>query len=207
MALADTQLASRIVARSMMPGRTASERLVAVVREALAQAEWAMSDIEAIAVVTGPGSFTGVRVGLSAAKGLGEALGVPMAAVSRLAMLVAAVEPGRGIGCALLDAGRGEYYCGRYLDAETYQEVLLSKNETTAIASTASTVVVCEETVYKALEVDLTMTLVAEPTAADALDLAVKRLVAGDFDDPVTLDANYLRRTDAEMFAKPSIQK
>jgi tRNA threonylcarbamoyladenosine biosynthesis protein TsaB len=44
--------------------------------------------------------------------------------------------------------------------------------------------------------------MVVEPSAGDALTLALERIEAGDFDDAATLDANYLRRTDAEIFAK-----
>ncbi len=203
MALADTKLADPIVALSMMPGRTASERLVAVVREAFAQANWRLSGLEAIAVVTGPGSFTGVRVGLSAAKGLSEAVGVPMVAISRLAILAAKASVTKQSVCALLDAGRSEYYCGRYLDGEIVNESLLAREQAIVAAKEADAVAVCEESVYKALEADLTMLMVAEPTAADALDLALKRLQERTYDDPLTLDANYLRQTDAEIFAKP----
>ena len=77
-ALADTGLDEAIVAEARMPGRTASERLVAAVRELMEGAGWAVAELGAIAVVSGLGSFTGVRVGLSAAKGLSEASGVPV---------------------------------------------------------------------------------------------------------------------------------
>jgi len=49
--------------------------------------------------------------------------------------------------------------------------------------------------------------MVGEPLAGDALGLALGRIVAGDFDDAATLDANYLRRTDAEIFAKAAAQR
>jgi tRNA threonylcarbamoyladenosine biosynthesis protein TsaB len=51
------------------------------------------------------------------------------------------------------------------------------------------------------------MLMVAEPSAADALPFAMRRLAAKSFDDPAKLDANYLRRTDAEIFAKPATQR
>ena len=79
-----------VVARAEMAGRSASERLVAVVREMLAAAGWSLRELTAIVVVSGPGSFTGVRVGLSAAKGFSEAAGVPVVAISRLGVLAAA---------------------------------------------------------------------------------------------------------------------
>jgi tRNA threonylcarbamoyladenosine biosynthesis protein TsaB len=190
-----------------MPGRQASERLVAVVRHSLAEAGWRLADLAAIAVVTGPGSFTGVRVGLSVAKGLGEAAGVPLIAISRLATLAATAESHAGTVCALLDAGRGEFYCGNFRDQQAAGESLLAHDAAIAAALRADLALCCEETVANVLLPEVAVRLVQEPAASDALPLAVKRLAARAFDDPVTLDANYLRRTDAEIFAKTPVQR
>ena len=62
-------------------------------------------------------------------------------------------------------------------------------------------VVVCEAKVAEAL-MELGPRMVEEPLAGDALPIALERIAAGDFDDAATLDANYLRRTDVEIFAK-----
>jgi len=202
-ALADTELAAPVIAHARMPGRQASERLVAVVRQSLAEAAWRLAELAAIAVVTGPGSFTGVRVGLSAAKGLGEAAGVPLIAISRLATLAAAAESHAGTVCALLDAGRGEFYCGNFRDHEACGESLLARDAAIAAALRADLTLACEATVANAFSPEVAVRLVPEPAASDALPLALNRLAARAFDDPVTLDANYLRRTDAEIFANP----
>ena len=100
---------ARVVASAVLPGRSSSERLVPEVRGLLEGAGWKLGELAAIAVVSGPGSFTGVRVGVSAAKGLSEAGGVPLIAVSRLALLAAASGTA-GLVHAVLDAGRGEFY-------------------------------------------------------------------------------------------------
>jgi len=109
-ALADTEAADAVVASETLPGRSSSERLVPAVRRLMEARGWRLRDLTAVVVVDGPGSFTGVRVGLSAAKGLCEAGGVPLIAVSRLALLAACV--GEGAVHAVLDAGRGEFYYG-----------------------------------------------------------------------------------------------
>jgi tRNA threonylcarbamoyladenosine biosynthesis protein TsaB len=196
-ALADTSLDERIVATEGLPGRTASERLVPAVRRVMEACGWRLDELTAVVVVHGPGSFTGVRVGLSAAKGLSEAAAMPLIAVSRLALLAV----GGGVVCAVLDAGRGEFYYGEYADGRCLREALLTGEEVVAAAA-GKTVVVCEGKVAEALA-GIAPRLVAEPVATDALQFAVTRAEAGDFDDVALLDANYLRRTDAEIFAKP----
>jgi tRNA threonylcarbamoyladenosine biosynthesis protein TsaB len=206
-ALADSLREEPVVAMRTMPGRTASERLVAVVRELMEEAGWRPAELGAVVVVSGPGSFTGVRVGLSAAKGLSEALGTPVVAVSRLALLAAAARPGEGEVCAVLDAGRGEYYCGQYRAGECVAETLVGFEGALALArrAGAGAVIACEAKVaeaFAAVSPRVVMDLVGEPTAADALPIAWERIERGVFDDPVTLDANYLRRTDAEIFSK-----
>lgn len=198
-ALADTELSETIAAAEVLPGRTASERLVPAVRRVMESCEWQLRDLTAVVVVHGPGSFTGVRVGLSAAKGLSEAGRVPLIAVSRLAVLAAG--GGESVIHAVLDAGRGEFYYGEYSEHRCLREALLTGEEIVAAAA-GGVVIVCEGKVAEALAA-LQPRVVAEPSAVDALVFAVERVGAGKFDDAVVLDANYLRRTDAEIFAKP----
>jgi len=181
-----------------MPGRSASERLVASVRELVGSAGISVSALGLIAVVHGPGSFTGVRVGVSAAKGLCEALGLPVVAISRLAVLAEAGGTGRVL--SVLDAGRGEFYCGLYEGGSSIREALLTREEIDRLAAGAR-VVVCEPQVAEALA-ELQPILVEAPTAAAGLALVLRRVEAGQFDDLATLDANYLRRTDAEILLK-----
>jgi tRNA threonylcarbamoyladenosine biosynthesis protein TsaB len=203
-ALADREASPAIVATEVLPGRTSSERLVPSVRRLMEARGWRLSELAAVVVVHGPGSFTGVRVGLSAAKGLSEAGGMPLIAVSRLALLAAGVDGEGGPVHAVLDAGRGEFYYGEYVGRRCLREVLMSGEDVVA-ATAGGIVVVCEAKVAEAL-VGLSPRIVAEPSAGDALPLALERIEAGDFDDAATLDANYLRRTDAEIFAKPAVR-
>jgi tRNA threonylcarbamoyladenosine biosynthesis protein TsaB len=206
-ALADTERPEAIVSLARMPGRTASERLVAAIREAMSEACWRLQDLSAIGVVTGPGSFTGVRVGLSVAKGLSEAGGMPLISISALSMLGAAAGMIEGRVCALLDAGREEFYCGEFLDGLELGESLLSKTAGIEAVNRADVVAVCDAVTVRTFSELESVRMLAEPTAADALPFVIRRFEAGDFDDAAALDANYLRRTDAEIFAKPAAQK
>jgi len=127
----DFEAEARVVATAVLPGRSASERLVAEVRRQMEAAGWRLTELAAVMVVHGPGSFTGVRVGLSAAKGLCEAGGVALIAVSRLALLVEAAGVG-GVVHAVLDAGRGEFYYGAYEGGVCLRESLLTRDEVVA---------------------------------------------------------------------------
>ncbi len=203
-ALADTELASAVVASDVLPGRSSSERLVPSIRKLMQAQGWRLGELAAVVVVHGPGSFTGVRVGVSAAKGLSEAAGVPLLAVSRLAVLAAHAEGDEPMH-AVLDAGRGEFYYGEYVGRRCVREALLSAQDVMA-AAVGGSVVVCEEKVAEALG-ELKPRLVKEPLAGELLPFAVEQIAAGDFENTVTLDANYLRRTDAEIFAKPAVTR
>ena len=198
LALAD---ASGVVASETLPGRTSSELLVPRVRQLMEVLGWRVSELDAIVVVHGPGSFTGVRVGLSAAKGLSEAGGgVPLIAISRLALVAASAGQGDGLVHAVLDAGRGQFYFGRYEGRRCLEEALLTEAEVAA-ASLGGVVVACESKVAEALA-GIEVKLMPEPVAGDALPLALGRIELGAFDDAMTLDGNYLRQTDTEILAK-----
>lgn len=89
--------------------RQASERLLGAVARALERAGIALADCDRIAVCSGPGSFTGLRVGLSTAWGLGRALSIPVEEVSTLEALAETFRGARLAGITTaLDAGRGE---------------------------------------------------------------------------------------------------
>ena len=175
--------------------KNSAELLIPQIRALLAAHGVSLQQLEALVVVRGPGSFTGVRIGLSTAKGLAEALDKPVTAVSRLAVLAHAAHA----QAAAIDAGRGEFYFGEYANGLAEEALLTRKQLADHAASLGAELAVFEETLQSAFP---RARLVAPPTAADALHLALPRVLASDFDDPALLDANYLRRSDAEIFAK-----
>jgi tRNA threonylcarbamoyladenosine biosynthesis protein TsaB len=195
----------RVVATAVLPGRSASERLVVEVRRLMDAAGWRLAELAAVVVVHGPGSFTGVRVGLSAAKGLCEAGGVGLIAVSRLALLAEAAGGG-GVVHAVLDAGRGEFYYGAYEGGVCLRESLLTRDEVVAaVGSAVGVVIACKGKVAEALG-GLGVVMVDEPLAEAAAGTALRRLAGGDVDDVALVDANYLRRTDFEIKAKLALR-
>ena len=94
-------------------GRGHAERLMEFVDAALEAAGMDLPAVERIAVTVGPGSFTGIRVGVAAARGLALALGVPAAGVSTLAALAAEHHAGAPLLVAM-DAKRDEVYWQRF---------------------------------------------------------------------------------------------
>ncbi|HEV2275020.1 MAG TPA: tRNA (adenosine(37)-N6)-threonylcarbamoyltransferase complex dimerization subunit type 1 TsaB [Acidobacteriaceae bacterium] len=199
-----------VLARAEFAGRTYSAQLIPRIGELLAGQHATMRDIRAIVAVRGPGSFTGVRVGLSAAKGLAEGSGSGIIAVSRLALL--ASVSGLPHVLAAINAGRGEYYVGEYREGGvTLRETLMSAAELcAAVLVPGAGVLVCESSelqtgVAGALgeaigAVPGRLVYVPAPDASDALLFALNRLRSEDFEDVEALDGNYLRRSDAELF-------
>ena len=89
---------------------THSENLLPMIDHVLSVSGKTIGDVELLAVNAGPGSFTGVRIGVATVKGLAYPKGLPCAAVSTLASLAKNVEGTPGTVCALMDARRGQFY-------------------------------------------------------------------------------------------------
>jgi tRNA threonylcarbamoyladenosine biosynthesis protein TsaB len=93
-------------------GRDQSSSLLPAIERLTQQASVARRDIALIAVTVGPGSFTGVRVGLAAAHGLAIGLGVPLAGLATTAVLLAQAPPTSRLKVAAIDSRLGDWFCG-----------------------------------------------------------------------------------------------
>ena len=93
---------------------THSERLMAMVDRLLADCGWDIASLGALAVSIGPGSFTGLRVGVATVKGLAMALGLPVAPVPTLDALAGNLPFADAPVCPVLDARKGEVYLSLY---------------------------------------------------------------------------------------------
>jgi tRNA threonylcarbamoyladenosine biosynthesis protein TsaB len=92
-----------------------AERVLGLIDSALAQAAWARHTLDRIAVGIGPGSFTGIRVGIALAQGIALGLARPLVGVASLQAMARAVPPSvSGLRCPLLDARRGEVFAAGY---------------------------------------------------------------------------------------------
>jgi tRNA threonylcarbamoyladenosine biosynthesis protein TsaB len=195
-----------ILNQKELAGRTYSATLVSAIEELLKDAGTTLQQLRAIVVVSGPGRFTGVRVALSAAKGLAHGAGLPIAAVSRLEVLAAKA----GVCCSALDAHRHEVFLRVAGPAEEPRELLAGQKELLAVVSPPARIAICDEPATALLQAawpSVEIVSVAAPTAADALSLSAARVGRGEFADVETLDGHYLRRSDAEIFGPPEPSK
>jgi tRNA threonylcarbamoyladenosine biosynthesis protein TsaB len=174
----------------------------------LARQGVALRDIQLFAGASGPGSFTGVRIGLAAVKGLGEVLGRPVVAVSNLAALA---DFGQAdVRTAVIDARRGEVYAGLFDKAgdEVIPEMVLPFPKLLALLGEREFEWVSSD-LYP-LRAALTGTrfeavpVITAPRALAAAiaRIAIRRSQTGALQDLAAIEANYVRRPDAEILWK-----
>jgi tRNA threonylcarbamoyladenosine biosynthesis protein TsaB len=186
-------------------GGTFSAQLVPQVAALLSKHGFKKQHIDAFAVASGPGSFTGLRVGLAAIKALAEILGKPIVAVSRLeAVAIAGGVQGRVL--AFLDAGRGEAYLGRYEVSDkraTMIEERLVNQEALTLSDGDSTLVTSDAGIAETLVAKGIPVREVPVQRSDAIvRLGWKKILADETVSPEELEANYIRRSDAEIFSK-----
>jgi tRNA threonylcarbamoyladenosine biosynthesis protein TsaB len=194
--------ALEIVEVVSLEGGNLSAQLVPQIAALLSKHGLARRDIGGFAVAIGPGSFTGLRVGLAVVKGLAEALEKPIAAVSRLEA-VARSSGMQGNLIAALDAGRRQAFVGEYElhgeSASCIKEHLLLWDELGAPAA-GRPVATPDKNVAEALrQLGAGVLEIQNPGADVIARIGWKKLVCGEVADVATLEANYIRRTDAEI--------
>jgi tRNA threonylcarbamoyladenosine biosynthesis protein TsaB len=200
-----------VIESSAIAGGTFSAQMIPTIAALLDKHRFTANDIGGFAVASGPGSFTGLRVGLSGIKGLAEVLGAPIATVSVLEALASlASEPGRV--AAALDAGRSEVYFGLYhVDSSAIarieenllpqSEYLQELNDPELDAAITSDAVITH--LSAASHTAVFPQIVERPGSETIARLGLQKLLAGVTVPVEVLDANYLRRSDAEIFSQP----
>jgi tRNA threonylcarbamoyladenosine biosynthesis protein TsaB len=197
-----------------LAGGAFSAQLVPEIARLLERNGCSKSDLGAFVVVNGPGSFTGLRVGLAAIKALAEALQKPIMAISLLeAVALESIARG-GRVLSVLDAGRGDFYVGDYEmgsgagRARMRSERLLARDEFLAEAKVAVEEGIPVATVDAALAETLRASglrveQLEYPGGAVIARLGWERLQRGQTVRPEELEANYIRQSDAQIFSKP----
>lgn len=155
-----------------------------------------LAQMELLAVADGPGSFTGVRIGLTAVKGWSEALGIPAVPISTLRAVAASAGLGDQPVLSALDASRGEIYYGLYSSAKSEEGLATAAEFQQLLAKTPGF------TPHVALRERFPELQASTPDLAEWIGrLGWQSAQRGEVQDALRLDARYIRRSDAELFA------
>jgi tRNA threonylcarbamoyladenosine biosynthesis protein TsaB len=185
---------------------THSDALLLLVEEALAEAGLRAAELDGIACGAGPGSFTGLRIGLATAKGLCFALDKPLVLISSLAALAARAPAGERV-CATLDAHKGEVYAGLFtveadgVRAEEPERVLPPAELARALAAAPPRWIVGEGA-HRYAELAAIVPLLdgdPAPDPSDVARLAAPRFAAGQVDELARSAPGYIRPSEAEL--------
>ena len=192
-----------------------SERLFRDLESLRVSYPFRMRDVDLFAVAAGPGSFTGLRVGLTAVKGWAEVYGKPIAAVSALEAIAAQSDVRSGIIAAYFDARRGQVFGAGYRREPgrpiqlSGEELLIPGEEFLAHLKTVSKSAPCgfvspnpEIIARESIELafpGVRVEKVSSVLAPSIGRLGYERASRGELLDSLTLEANYIRRSDADM--------
>ncbi len=197
---------------SLQVKKTHSERLLPLINSLLHDAGLTPKDLTGVAVSSGPGSFTGLRIGVSTARALGQALGIPLAGISTLEALAAQVRHFPGLLCPLLDARRQQVYCAVFRPGEhplrqkpdrvlPLAEVLAEFDGREKVLFTGDGVAFHREAITAALGDAACFSLPESRynRAAAVARLGLTELVAGRGKTYLELSPTYIRRSEAEV--------
>jgi tRNA threonylcarbamoyladenosine biosynthesis protein TsaB len=199
--------------------RPFSSRLFESLDFLLRDLHFKISDFDLYAVSAGPGSFTGLRIGLTAVKGWSELFAKPIAPVSALHALSAQGNPQRKLIASVMDARRGQIFGGIYRrdGAElnlASEEVVARPDEFIqevarfAGSEPVSFVTPSLDLITSAIENSAlrgsSIESVSEDLAPWIGKIGRQLFLSGDVVDSLSLDANYVRRSDAESYWKES---
>jgi tRNA threonylcarbamoyladenosine biosynthesis protein TsaB len=197
-----------------------SSWLLPAVEKCLREAGESLRTVDVLAVATGPGSFTGLRVGITAVKAWAELYGKQVVGVSRLEVMARTVRPQAGLLAASFDAQRGQIFGGLYrvgadgslslvdqemvIRAEEYVSWVGEKAGNASVKWVTLDPELIEGTPAWKERVDRgeSLLLCGAALAAGIAQLGEERARKGEACGALHLDANYVRRSDAEIFWK-----
>jgi len=195
--------------------------LLPAVQEVLVGAGTRIEEVDLFAVATGPGSFTGLRVGLTTVKAWAEVYGKPIAGVSRLEAIARSVATETALVAASYGAQRGQLFCAIYRQGEgriggelvAGPEEFISLVEREASGQPVSWVCLDPAlfqntpTLQRRLEAGDHVVVCQDELASTIAILGEEQASQGRLSDSLELDANYVRRSDAEIFWKDTASR
>lgn len=193
-------------------GRRHAEELAPAVEGLLRSADASLGDLAAVAVGIGPGLFTGLRVGVTTAKVLAQALAIPVVPIASLDLVAYPLRFSDRTVVALLDARRGELYHARYLPVpgglqrvsdyavghpDDVVAELVATGEELLLAGDGA--LAYRETLRRVDRTEFAPATFAWPSPAALVELAAERFRLEEFVRPVEVEPLYLRKSDAEI--------
>lgn len=188
-------------------GYSHAEKLHVFIEDILKEARITVQDLKAIAISKGPGSYTGLRIGVSAAKGLCYALQIPLISVDTLQVLAQKVTQNDGLIIPMIDARRMEVYSaifdGKHKKIKEVQAEILTENSYADILETIYFVGDCQEKCQSVLTKDNFVFLpeVVFPSANEMSRISFEKFTQHDFEDVAYFEPFYLKDF---MLSKPN---
>lgn len=191
---------------------THSERLMRIIDEVLRGSGIELKDLDGYAVSIGPGSFTGLRIGLSTVKGLAFTTNKPITAIPTLDALACNIPFSQYMVCPMLDARKKEVYTALF--RFTDNGVVSKLTDDCVISPESLLKEIKEPTVFLGEGANIYRELIKErlgylahfaplskqlPSAANVAELGLKALISGKVEDPAILIPRYIRKSEAEI--------
>jgi len=202
---------SIIAEMTVVNEETHSKHLLGMINLVIKYADLNLADLDGFAVTSGPGSFTGLRIGISSVKGFAAALGKPMVGVSSLNALARQVSFSPYLICSLIDARKDEVYLSTYryedsnLEREGKEQVVLPKDALDKINEpcifVGSGAVLYRKMIKEKLSEDAFFTQDYENTirASTVAHLSMTKFENENTDNVETFVPNYIRKSDAQL--------
>lgn len=189
--------------------KTHSEQLLPIVNEMLDQINMTRNDLSGIAVTIGPGSFTGLRIGLSTAKGLCFGLNIPLYVTSTLKCLANNIYQVSSQVCVLMDAGRGEFYFAIYYSSlhEVHEPAIGTLDQITKLIGDVDTIFIGPAVLHIRQEIlntldtlNLARDIDCYPRAASLIDIIQhnKGFTLLNSQEIISAEPLYIRKSTAE---------
>lgn len=192
---------------TLLANNTHSERLMPHIIRLMEETNTVKGDLKAVAVTVGPGSFTGLRIGLTTAKTLAYAWGIPVVGVTTLDSLAGQLAHSSGYVCPMLDAQQKRVYTALYKDgrpltdykvapvAEWLNDLSEQYPQTTFLGEAAA---MYQADIIGRAGFCLAPLDLSVPKAGSLAALGLERLAQGQVSDPLTINPLYIRRAAAE---------
>jgi len=199
---------TRLIEQAQLSGDQRTAQVLApTIQELLAAADWLPKSVELVAVTVGPGSFTGLRIGVTTAKSFAYAIGAEVIGTNTLESLAQQATPAESPLWTIIDAQRQELFAAKFiantnLDVDASPEVRIIPQETWLAGLRPGDRVIGPALKRLTSRLPVGLEVVPpelwEPTATSVGQLAWKKYLAGHRDDVWTLSPNYYRPSAAE---------